>query len=264
MFENFRFSDPKLQLLYLKARFGTRHAIDELRYKSITTPEERKIGSNMAEAFTGEALDFLKDGMTGKLAPLHPTREQLGIFQFLMSSIDNESLGLVKTQGQIWADNRPFMVKEYRAKEDYGVFGKNVCLITRWGLCEPFPHGFAVFGNMGLASPRSIDFITLPMKASEAGEVRKVLGFPEKQNGFTQKIGVYGKGEYIMIEREGVLNGDDISMTERYYLVGAFDGMDTGKTYWLYGCNQETQSQISVSKTARASARIILQPLGNF
>ncbi|MBP7927800.1 hypothetical protein KAZ57_01495 [Patescibacteria group bacterium] len=240
--------------LRIRTRFAIERAIHNVKYRAATTAQERGQSSLMAENFTGEALHFLNNNLTAKLAPLHPTREQVGVFQFLMNSIEDGSLILKGTEGRVWPGNKPFAIKDYQAGgrhnagNDLGaslaeVFsGKDAHLTTRWGVHEPFPHGFAVFGTIGIAMPRSIDFITLPARAGTSDEVRKFMGIPEQQSGFTQKIDVYNNGERIVINRDGTYKGENIVTTDQYLLVGAFDGEKTQRTYWLYGNNHNKMS----------------------
>lgn len=68
------------------------------------------------------------------------------------------------------------------------------------------------------------------------------------QQGGLPSVGVYNNGERIIINKAGVHRGKDIAATDQYYLVGAFDGQDTGRTYWLYGCNSEINEKVTVSQ----------------
>lgn len=271
---NWDLMKARLDGFRIRARFAAESAVHEVKYRSATSNQEREQGSLMAEVFTGEAMNFLKDNLTAKLSSLHPTREQVGIFQYLMDNIDDGSLILKGTEGRMWSNNRPFVVKKYQAGERFGsggdlgssltemYGGKDVHLTTRWGVREPFPHGFAVFGSIGMAMPRSIDFMTLPQKAENPEEVRKLLGIEEQQSGFTQQVGVYNNGERIIINRDGVYQGKNVSMTDQYYLVGAFDGEGTQKTYWLYGSNGEIHDKMSVSQRVGV-AKTVTQTSGN-
>lgn len=250
--------------LKVKTKFALDRVAHELKYRAVVPNEKHKQASRLAEKFAGEGLTFLKDNLTAKLNPLHPTKDQVRIFQCLMDSVDDGSLVLKSTEGKLNSDNRPFVVKHYEAGKRFESTGdladklteiyqgKDVRLIVRWGVNEPFPHGFAVFGSIGMAMPRSIDFIAFPGKPQSTEDVQKVMMIPEKQSGFTQRVGVYNNGGRIIINREGVYQGEDVALTDQYYLVGGFDGQDTGKTFWLYGSNGEIHNKISSSQRAGA------------
>jgi len=264
----------RLDGLRIRARFAAESAVHEVKYRSATSDQEQERGSLMAEVFTGEAMNFLNYNLTAKLSPLNPTREQVGIFQLLMESIDDGSLILQGTEGRMWSNNRPFVIKKYQVGERFNAGGdlgssltemfegKDVHLTTRWGVREPFPHGFAVFGSIGMAMPRRIDFMTLPKKAGSPEEVRKLLGIEEQQSGFTHQVGVYNNGKRIIIDRYGVYRRKNVSMTDQYYLVGTFDGEGTQKTYWLYGSNGGIHHKMSVSQMVGV-AKTVTQTSGN-
>ena len=250
----------KMDNVRIRVGFALDRAAHEVKYRAVVPNAEHKQAAKLAEAFVGEALTFLKDDLTAKLQPLHPTKEQVRIFQYLMESTDDGSLILKSTEGRLSSDNRPFVVKHYEAGNRFESTGdladklteiyrgQDVRLIVRRGVHEPFPHGFAVFGSIGMTMPGNIDFIAFPDKPQSTEDVQKVMMIPEQQDGFTQRVGVYNKGERIIINREGVYQGEDVAMTDQYHLVGAFDGLDTGKTYWLYGSNSEIHDKMSVSK----------------
>lgn len=248
----------------ISARFALDRVVHELKYRTVVPNEKHKQASGLAEKFAGEGLTFLRDNLTAKLSPLHPTKDQVRIFQYLMDGVDDGSLALRSTEGRLNSDNRPFVVKHYEAGKRFESTGdladklteiyqgKDIRLTVRWGVNEPFPHGFAVFGSIGMAMPRSIDFIAFPDKPQSTEDVQKVMMIPEKQSGFTQRVGVYNNGERIIINREGVYQGEDVALTDQYYLVGGFDGQDTGKTFWLYGSNGEIHNKMSSSQRAGA------------
>lgn len=257
---------PDWDLLKAKAdnvRIRTQFALDrtvhEAKYRTVVPGKEHKEASRLSEQFAGEALTFLRDNLTAKLQPLHPTKDQVRIFQYLMDSAYDGNLLLKNTQGRLDSKRRPYVVKHYEAGERFESTGdladklaelyqgKDVRMTVRWGVNEPFPHGFAVFGSMGMAMPKSIDFITFPKKPESVADVQEVMQVPEEQSGFTQQVGLYNDGERIIFNREGVYQGEDVALTDQYYLVGAFDGQDTGKTYWLYGSNGEIHDKMSVS-----------------
>ena len=58
---------------------------------------------------------------------------------------------------------------------------------------------------------------------------------------------LFNKGERIIIDREGVFEGDNVKMTDQYYLIGAFDGEGTNRTFWIYGSNRDEHDRMSVS-----------------
>lgn len=248
--------------LLIQTRFALDRAVHKVKYHAVVPDAEHQRTSKLAEAFAGEALTFLRDNPTAKLAPLRPTKDQVKIFQYLMDSVNDSSLKLESTEGRLNSDNRPFVVKHYEAGNRFKFTGdladeltelyqgKDVRLTVRRGVNEPFPHGFSVFGSMGMAMPRSIDFIAFLDKPQNTEDVQRVMMIPEQQSGFTQQVGVYNNGERIIVNREGVYRGEDVAMTDQYYLVGAFDGQDTGKTYWLYGSNGEIHDKMSVSPRA--------------
>lgn len=258
----------RLSRLRTRARLNTNKVVHEVRYLSSTTAQEREQGSIMAEVFTGEALSFLKDNLTAKLSPLHPTGEQVAVFQFLMDSIDDESLVLMKTEGRMYSSRKPFVVKKYQSGDRFSTggdlvaslkemfVGKDVHLLTRWGVYEPFPHGFTVWGSVGIAMPQGIDFVTLPEKAKSPDDVRKYLDIEEQQGNFTQQVGIYNNGERIIIDTDGIYRGENVSLTNQYYLVGVFYGEGTQRNYWLYGCNREKYDKMCVSSRVKVKSTV--------
>ncbi|PIR92445.1 hypothetical protein COU01_01760 [Candidatus Falkowbacteria bacterium CG10_big_fil_rev_8_21_14_0_10_44_15] len=247
---DWRLIKAKIDYFKTMAGFAISDAKHNLEYRSIVPSEVHERASGLAEAFAGEAMGFLNDNLTAKLKPVNPTHDQLRVFQFLMDSIDDQSLLLKETSGMVWRKTRPVIIKHYQAQTDYEgasalesavkfLSKKSAFLTVRWGVNEPFPHGFAVFGDMGIKSPRSIDFMTFPEQPMTDQDAQRILQIPEKENGFTQSVKVFNKGQRIIVDRDGIYKGEQYLMTDQYFLIGAFDGQETGRTYWLYGANGE-------------------------
>lgn len=247
---DWRLIKAKIDYFKTMAGFAISDAKHNLEYRAMVPNEVHEQASHLAEAFAGEAMGFLNDNLTAKLKPVNPTNEQLQVFRFLMDSIDDHTLLLKETGGMVWRKTKPLVIKHYRAETDYeGVSilesavkflsKKSAFLTVRWGVNEPFPHGFAVFGDIGIKSPRSIDFMTFPEQPLTDQDAQRILQIPEKENGFTQSVKVFNKGQRIIVDRDGIYKGEQYLMTDQYFLVGAFDGQETGRTYWLYGSNGE-------------------------
>lgn len=128
---NWELLKAKLENVRLTARFSVEGTIQEAKYRTLVSPEKHKRASMMAEAFAGEAMDFLRENPSGKLKPVQPTREQLGIFYFLLDSIDNGLLTLEKTEDRVQKDiNRPYLVKLYRAGQSLAEGGDLVSQVA--------------------------------------------------------------------------------------------------------------------------------------
>ncbi|MBU2052147.1 hypothetical protein KKH13_02980 [Patescibacteria group bacterium] len=254
----------KTRINYFRTRveLAIGNAKDEMEYRSVVSGEEHERASKLAEAFSGETLSFLADNLTVKLKPVNPSENQLRTFQFLMDSVDDGTLLLGKTGGRLGRQGQPMLFKHYEVStylegdspihDAVNFLSKNqVNLTVRWGVNEPFPHGLAVWGWRGISSVKSIDFITFPQQPFTAEDAQKTLQIPEKQSGFTQSVNVFNKGQRIIIDRNGLYKGEEVSMTDQYFLVGAFDGQETGRTYWLYGANEE-QNRMTVKSKVEA------------
>lgn len=234
-------------------------AVKEIQYRTVVPPEKHKVSSGLAEAFGGEGLTFLKDNLTAKLSPLHPSKDQIRIFQHIIDSADSKDLLLKETRVRLHTGDRPMISKHYEALSRLEnidcPFGRTMdlqrsqasSLTVRWGVEDPFPHGFTAFGRVGMNFSVSLNFITFPEKPLTAEDAQKVLKIPEQQSGFTQHVALFNKGERIIIDKEGEFEGNNVKRTDQYYLIGAFDGEGTNRTYWVYGSNGERHDRISVS-----------------
>lgn len=243
----------KMDGLRLRARFAADGFIHDTKYKMIVPPEKQKEASTTAEVFAGEVMDFIKDNPSGKLKAVQPTREQLSLVYYLLDSVADGSLLLEKTEGRVNND-RPYLVKVYRAGQPQEESGdltsqltelftkKSATFVVRWDVNKGFPLGFTIFGDIGLSLPKTMDFLTLPQKAETPAQIEEHLGTNSKKC----KVGVYQNGERIIFNRETVYQGKEYSMTDQYYLVGAFDGEGTGKIYWVYGKNDDKHHKMTV------------------
>ena len=256
---NWELFKAKADNIRIRTTFALDDAIKEIQYRTVIPPEKHKVSSGLAEAFGGESLTFLKDNLTAKLNPLHPSKDQIRLFQHVIDSADSNDLLLKETRGRLYTGDRPMITKHYEALSRFENTGDPIDrimdlqrsqesnLTVRWGVEDPFPHGFAVFGRVGMNFSVSLNFITFPEKPLTAEAAQQVLKIPEKQSGFTQHVALFNKGERIIIDREGVFEGDNVKMTDQYYLIGAFDGEGTNRTFWIYGSNRDEHDRMSVS-----------------
>lgn len=249
----------KLQLMeyYLAINIAIEDTIHKAKFNKMVPKDIRERASLEAEAFGGEALSFLRENLTSKLKPVHPSKEQVKMFQLLLDSVDNNNLLLKKTRVGLRRGKRPYVAKGYEYVDDQGneiVQGLPSNLFTRrevrlgviWGVDKDFPNGFSVHGLMGISCPGSIKFMTFPEKPETVEDVQKILQLPEKVGIFTTQVSVFGKGKRIIINWEGTNKGQEDGMTESHYLIGAFEGDGTKRTYWLYGHNYDDQSKMTV------------------
>lgn len=246
--------EAKMLAMRIRAGFALDRAVHGLKYRTEVSSAEHQRASRSAEAFAGEALTFLEGDLMAKLSPLYLTGDQVKIFQNLMDSIGDGSLSLKSTKGRLSGDNRPFVVKHYETGDRFGDY---VHLTVRWGVTEPSSHGFAVSGRTGMEEPDVIDFITFPQKPRTIKDVWGVMGISQEDEGGEglnlNQEGVYGDGRRIdLTSRSIMLRGQKIAITHQYYLVGAFDGQDTARTFWLYGNNSKIHDRMSVSQRAGA------------
>ena len=238
----------------IRAEFAADRVINEARFRGRVSSEKRRQASELAADFGAEALAFLEDNLTQRLSPLYPTKSQLEIFRLLMDSVDSGGLKLGSVEGRLDGLDRPFIARDYSVGEikiENLLDRKFVCLIIRWGVEDPFPHGFGIFGFLGRAMPRTINFITFPRKPETAAEVQKMMGPSQLRDGSRLRVGLFNDGKRIILNRDSVYKGKDIAITSQYYLIGGFDGQVTKKTYWLYGCNNEHDSRKTVSPRVR-------------
>jgi len=258
----------KLESYRLKAKLAVNDVVDENSFRKYVTKEQRELASVQAEAFAGEAMDFFKENLTAKLKPISPNKAQIKLFRFLHESIEDNSLLLEKTRGRVWKGGkkeRPYLSKIYRAKDNIDWAGKltgtlediffnlrqkkDVTLQILWGINDDFLHKITVRGFMGMEFP-SMDFLTFPEKIETIEKAQEYLQRPEIVSGFKTKIEVYGKGNRIVMDTEGKHKGNDVAMTEQYFLIGSFEGKGTERTYWLYGSNGNRSNKSTVKESA--------------
>lgn len=261
---NWELVKGKLENVNLRARFAAEGAVQGIRYKAQVSAEIHQRALLMAEVFAGEAMDYLSDNPSAKLKAVQPTEAQLSVFYYLFNTIDRGSLILNSTNGRVQdGTDRPSLVHVYEAGETpeqqggslaYDLSdllgGKHVTLITRWEVSEEFPLGFSVFGSIGQRRASTIDFFILPGKAKNSSQIEVTINRGRKDE--KTKVSIYNNGERIIFNREGVYQGEDFAITKQYYLVGAFDGEGIGKTYWLYGSNEEKHSKMNVRPRVEA------------
>ena len=113
----------KVDNIRIRARFALDRAVDQAKYHAVVSGERHKEASRLAEAFGGEALTFLEDNLTAKLSPLHPTKAQVRIFQYLMDSAEDGSLKLKSTGGKLYTGGRPFVIKHYEVGDRFEATG---------------------------------------------------------------------------------------------------------------------------------------------
>lgn len=212
---------------------------NQVNYKLLVSESEHQQELRKAEAFAGEVLDFFAQNTGTKLASLRPSGEQLRMFNFLLESVDQGSLIRKKTEIAVDWSRRPVIEMRYENSKGY-ISGEEhrfvICGVT-WGVKEPYPHRLTVSGIENLSSIDELSFIALPIKPKSSQEAQEVLKVREKTQGEVSKVDVFSHGDRITIDTEGSSNGKDYSATEQYFFIGAFDGEETGRTYWLYGSN---------------------------
>jgi len=247
-FDNLDDIREKLERFKIKAEFAVQDIIHDTRFKTLVPANREKTTSLSAEAFAGEAMHFISKNLSKVLKPLNPTHEQISIFQHLLQSIDDGTLVLNKEKGKVDISNRPFIVKHYRTQD--GDFIVNEARLTiRYGVEDPYPHGFTVVGSTSTSVQSSINFITFPKKPKSSTEVLKYLGDGLKKN-VTSSVQVFNKGERLIFDRVGFYRDEEIAVTDQYYLIGPFFGEGTNREYWLYGSNGEDHSKITTTQRA--------------
>jgi len=75
------------------------------------------------------------------------------------------------------------------------------------------------------------------------------MSIPDIQSGFTYDVGLYNRGERIVINSTGIYKGKEVSMTDNYHFLGVYDGQDTDRTYWVYGSNEDRDYKMTVSES---------------
>lgn len=239
--------------LRFKAEFTARSLIDNIKYKSLVNSSEHENASVITDIFTSEVMDFLKVNPSGKLKTLQPTREQVEIINHLINSVTDETLLLKETMTGVYKE-KPFLVKIYDTRQPEQknldvhtqvqllLNAKESTIAVRWGIKNEYPIGFDIYGNIGTTYPERICFLVLPQKAETPEQVKENLMNKDSN------IGVYQNGERIIINNTFMYKGREHNATDQYYLVGAFDGEGTKKTYWIYGSNEEKQQKVSVGE----------------
>lgn len=244
----------ELQYLRIQAKLKMRSIIVDLKHRFIAKKDEYKDSKDLNTKFIGEVLDFLKSNLTASLQPLRLNQEQTHMFQLLMSYAMDKELKLEDESRRVDDLNRPFVASVYKAGEQQGDYiqEKSITLVSKVGL-ETVPT-MAVFGHLNRKEVKGVKFLALPAKAELAEPLYGQLGIPKTSNdNLTNTIGVYDKGNRIIINREGIHNGRSITINDQYVLIGAFEGEETKKTYWLYGSNQDYQNKVSVSQPTKNS-----------
>lgn len=250
----------RLDGVILETKSFTDRVMHEVGYSAIVSKEKHELASRQSNLFAGEVLDFFRENTSSKLEPLHPSRGQLKLFQFLRDSVDDGLLKLKSIEGKVGPQNRPFLAKIYEAKNGLKYpEEKNVVFVTRFDINKPY-YCFGAFGDIGFDHAGTLDFITLPSKPTSSAETQKLIGIPEEQGGFRQKVSLINNAERIIIDRDGTIDGESVSMTRQYYLLGTFEGLSTNRDYWVYGCNTEIHDKTTtterVGQTKPATQRI--------
>lgn len=247
--------NARLDNFRLKVRFATEGFIHDTKFKAMVSKEEQVKASEMSEVFAGEVMGFIKENPSGILKPLQPTREQMGLVYFLLDSIEQEDLVLEETNGRIQKETgRSYLAKVYKTSQNQGeddfssrvkdfFTKKEATLVIRYDVSTQSPVGFAMLGNMGMTSVKTMDFLVFPEKVETSGQVEDHLGIIKSKD---YSVGVYQKGERIVLDRSATHKGEEYNMTDQYYLVGAFDGEGSRKTYWIYGKNDDKHHKMSV------------------
>lgn len=112
---NWELFKAKADNIRIRTTFALDDAIKEIQYRTVIPPEKHKVSSGLAEAFGGESLTFLKDNLTAKLNPLHPSKDQIRLFQHVIDSADSNDLLLKETRGRLYTGDRPMITKHYEA-----------------------------------------------------------------------------------------------------------------------------------------------------
>lgn len=258
----FELAMAKLDNYRMRASRAVKDVIHENKFSKLVSDEQRELASAQAEAFAGETMNFFEENLTAKLKPIAPNKEQVKLFQFLLESIGNKNLVLEKTKGIVLDGSngeRAAITKKYVAsdrKDDTGIIEdtlfnlyqkKHVVLHVVWGVDTDFPNKISIFGFVGTKDP-SMHFLTFPEKIENPEQAQKYLQQREVVNGFTSKIGVYGKGKRIVLNSEGKYQGKDVSTTEQFFLIGSFEGEGTERTYWIYGSNNDKKNRMTIKE----------------
>lgn len=250
---NYKWELIKSSANYLRtsAEFAAKDLIDDIKYKSLVNQNEHERASVITDVFTSEVLDFLKVNPSGKLKTLQPTKEQLAVVNILLNSVTEETLLLRRTMTGVYK-KKPFLAKIYDTKqpeeENIDIYSqvqhllniKKSSIAVRWDVRNEYPLGFDIYGEIGTTFPKRISFLVLPQKAETPEQVKENLWNKDSN------IGVYQDGERIIINNTFTYKGREHNTTDQYYLIDAFDGEGTNKTYWLYGSNEDKQHKISV------------------
>lgn len=233
--------------------------IREAKYKLMVPSERHEQNSALAETFAGEAMAFLREQTATKLSPVHPTGEQLQNCFYLFDAIEQGELRLASTKGGIQPiTDRAFITKVYEAgdppagKDDllgqieHILAAQEARFVVNWDVNRQFPMSFHVWGSKGVKSVEPIHFRVLTEKATTPEQVEKAVGGLVHTDKEKTTVGVYNGGNKIIFNEEGHYPDKDIYITDQYYLIGSFEGEETGKTYWVYGNNENNHSRTTV------------------
>ncbi|CAN5181697.1 hypothetical protein BH11PAT1_BH11PAT1_6070 [soil metagenome] len=227
-------------------KFRTRHFFDDLvqdtKYRFMVPGKENENASRNAELFAGELLNFLKLTPASSLESLYPSIEQKSVFNNLIKSVELGKLFPTGKQGRIDDKKRPFVSLGYMTDAFLDINPENLLdyytstdssLSVAWGVREPYPHGFLIVGRDKLTLVDPIQFITLPQKPSSANEVDAILQITKSTGSGSVAVNLVDGGKRFTIVKE---TAQQPHITQ-YSLIGAFDGSDTNRSYWVYGRN---------------------------
>lgn len=232
----------------IRVNAGIDRLVNGIHFTLGTNPKERRHAFEQVEAFRSDVLRYLSDSdLSNMLLSMRASNSQIALAEFLIERHRHgriktvESIGRVSpsgipyvahhSEGSLGEEDRHTLHSFLDASQNY----KHVNFIVRWGVRQPYAHGFGIFGELGSFVRGSLNFLTLPKPAESESQVLTHLGLGHMGNGETDSVRIADQGNAFHLTRR-FKNGEELST--HYTALGDFLGRHTRQKFVLYGENQ--------------------------
>lgn len=127
-------------------------------------------------------------------------------------------------------------------REIHGQFGIN------WDTTKHFPISFSIDGRIGHKDSGKIKFLAFPEKPKNSDHLKEMGITPSTDSPDKYRYGVFGDGKRLSFDIGVKFQGKQVEVTDQYFLLGSFESV-TGRTYWIYGENEERHHKQNFSES---------------
>ena len=192
---------------------------------------------------------------------MHPVLEDVGLVDRLVKAAGEDRMKRRRQMGKInpytqrallhtlyGADGPIFESDKFLTDIDE-FFGENqVNLHVGWQVNTQFPQKASIWGWVRLLSNRPrFNFMFFPAKPVRPNEIEEAIGRIQTKD-MEEIYGVYGDGKRVEITSKWKDKGKEHEVVEQFYLLGSFEGEDTGQAYWVYGSIEDSHIRRATSE----------------